>query len=96
MSLGFPCQEAHDRGTGREALKRLLLRWHPDKAPQAAQAEATRVLRFILQERERPGGLAANADAKAKAINDLEFSRFHLYLINSRGKKCKKVYKSRC
>lgn len=47
---------------GRQALKRLLLRWHPDKAPQgespeakAAQAEATRVLRFILQERERLG-----------------------------------------
>eukprot|EP00913_Durusdinium_trenchii_P022529 g21163.t2 len=47
---------------GRQALKRLLLRWHPDKAQQgespeakAAQAEATRVLRFILQERERLG-----------------------------------------
>lgn len=47
---------------GRHALKRLLLRWHPDKAmhgdgPEAAdaQAEATRVLRFILQERERLG-----------------------------------------
>lgn len=44
----------------RQVLKRLLLRWHPDKAlqgdgpeAQAAQAEATRVLRFILQERER-------------------------------------------
>jgi len=46
----------------RQVLKRMLLRWHPDKALQgetaeakAAQAEATRVLRFILQERERLG-----------------------------------------
>jgi len=46
----------------RRALKRLLLRWHPDKAPQgdglaaaSARAEATRVLRFILDERERLG-----------------------------------------
>jgi len=44
----------------RKALKQLLLRWHPDKAPQndskeaaAARAESTRVLRFILDERER-------------------------------------------
>jgi len=52
------------RGRGpdavRKVLKQLLLKWHPDKALQgegedaaAAQAEATRVLRFILQERER-------------------------------------------
>lgn len=47
---------------GRQALKRLLLRWHPDKVLQgdsaeakAAQEEATRVLRFVLQERERLG-----------------------------------------
>eukprot|EP00930_Biecheleria_cincta_P048458 TRINITY_DN33761_c0_g1_i1.p1 TRINITY_DN33761_c0_g1~~TRINITY_DN33761_c0_g1_i1.p1 ORF type:complete len:389 (+),score=76.13 TRINITY_DN33761_c0_g1_i1:92-1258(+) len=47
---------------GRQALKRLLLRWHPDKVLQgdsaeakAAQEEATRVLRFVLQERERFG-----------------------------------------
>jgi len=44
----------------RKELKHLLLKWHPDKAPQgdgaeaeSARAEATRVLRFILQERER-------------------------------------------
>lgn len=47
---------------GRQALRKLLLRWHPDKAvqgesaeAQAAQAEATRVLRFILLQRERLG-----------------------------------------
>jgi len=46
----------------RQVLKRMLLRWHPDKALQgesaeakAAQAESTRVLRFILQERDRLG-----------------------------------------
>lgn len=46
----------------RATLKRLLLKWHPDKAPQgdsekdvAARAEATRVLRFVLQERKRLG-----------------------------------------
>jgi len=54
--------QANGPSAVRKALKRLLLRWHPDKAPQgdgqeavAAQAEATRVLRFILQERERLG-----------------------------------------
>jgi len=43
-------------------LKQLLLKWHPDKAPQgddqesvAKREEATRVLRFVLQERERLG-----------------------------------------
>eukprot|EP00928_Gymnodinium_smaydae_P081658 TRINITY_DN65136_c0_g1_i2.p2 TRINITY_DN65136_c0_g1~~TRINITY_DN65136_c0_g1_i2.p2 ORF type:complete len:140 (+),score=27.99 TRINITY_DN65136_c0_g1_i2:99-518(+) len=43
-------------------LRRLLLRWHPDKLPQGdgpdaatAKEEATRVLRFILAERERLG-----------------------------------------
>lgn len=46
----------------RKVLKQLLLRWHPDKAPQgdspvaiAAKEEATRVLRFVLQERQRLG-----------------------------------------
>lgn len=47
----------------RQTLRRLLLRWHPDKAPKGAngeidevsQAEATRVLRHVLQERERLG-----------------------------------------
>lgn len=55
-------QSAGGADAGRQALKRLLLRWHPDKAPRgdepeakSAQAEATRVLRFILQERERLG-----------------------------------------
>ncbi|CAJ1435104.1 unnamed protein product [Effrenium voratum] len=55
-------QDSGGADAGRQALKRLLLRWHPDKAlqgdsseAQAAQAEATRVLRFILQERERLG-----------------------------------------
>lgn len=49
-------------GVVKKTLKRLLLRWHPDKAPPgdgpeavAARAEATRVLRFILSERERLG-----------------------------------------
>jgi len=52
---------AGGQDAGRQALKRLLLRWHPDKVrgdgpeAQAAQDEATRVLRFILQERERLG-----------------------------------------
>jgi len=46
----------------RTTLKQLLLRWHPDKAPQgnspeevAARAESTRALRFVLQERKRLG-----------------------------------------
>jgi hypothetical protein len=46
----------------RKALKKLLLRWHPDKFPQgdtceetSAREEATRILRFILNERERLG-----------------------------------------
>merc|ERR1711879_669346 len=54
--------QAQGPGAVRKALKKLLLRWHPDKVQQgdsseavAAQAEATRVLRFILQERERLG-----------------------------------------
>lgn len=40
----------------RKALKKLLLRWHPDKALRGdcveaatAQAESTRILRFILE-----------------------------------------------
>lgn len=44
----------------KAVLKQLLLKWHPDKAPQgndknsaAIREEATRVLRFILNERER-------------------------------------------
>mmetsp|Transcript_75363 Transcript_75363/g.133035 ORF Transcript_75363/g.133035 Transcript_75363/m.133035 type:complete len:375 (+) Transcript_75363:72-1196(+) len=50
-------QASGGQEAARQALKRLLLRWHPDKAPQreASQTEATRVLRFILQERERLG-----------------------------------------
>jgi hypothetical protein len=43
-------------------LRQLLLKWHPDKAPQgdgaedvAARAEATRVLRHVLQEKKRFG-----------------------------------------
>jgi len=46
----------------KSVLKRLLLKWHPDKAPQgdgasaiAAREEATRVLRFVLSERARLG-----------------------------------------
>lgn len=46
----------------KAVLRQLLLKWHPDKAPQgdapeasAAREEATRVLRFILAERERLG-----------------------------------------
>jgi len=53
---------ASGTGAARKELKRLLLRWHPDKCPQdessesaALRAEATRVLRFILLERERLG-----------------------------------------
>merc|ERR1712207_68183 len=41
--------------TVRKILKKLLLRWHPDKLPQgdgtedaAARDQATRILRFIL------------------------------------------------
>jgi len=44
----------------RRTLRQLLLQWHPDKAPQgqdptsvAARQQATEVLRFILQERDR-------------------------------------------
>lgn len=43
-------------------LRQLLLKWHPDKAPQgdsaedtATRAEATRVLRHVLQEKKRLG-----------------------------------------
>lgn len=46
----------------KAVLKQLLLKWHPDKAPQgddkesvAIREEATRVLRFILDERARLG-----------------------------------------
>jgi hypothetical protein len=46
----------------RSTLKQMLLKWHPDKAPQgdsaeavAARAESTRVLRYVLQERQRLG-----------------------------------------
>jgi len=46
----------------KAVLRQLLLKWHPDKAPQgdapeaaAEREEATRVLRFILAERERLG-----------------------------------------
>eukprot|EP00747_Dinoflagellata_sp_TGD_P191188 gnl/TRDRNA2_/TRDRNA2_54230_c0_seq1.p1 gnl/TRDRNA2_/TRDRNA2_54230_c0~~gnl/TRDRNA2_/TRDRNA2_54230_c0_seq1.p1 ORF type:complete len:389 (+),score=76.05 gnl/TRDRNA2_/TRDRNA2_54230_c0_seq1:87-1169(+) len=52
--------QTEGNGAVRKVLKQLLLKWHPDKAPQgdspadaAARAEATQVLRFILQERER-------------------------------------------
>lgn len=52
--------KAQGPGSVRKTLKRLLLRWHPDKAPQgdtaeeaAVREEATQVLRFLLQERER-------------------------------------------
>lgn len=44
----------------RKAVKRLLLKWHPDKAPQGdgpeavkARERATKALRFIIGERER-------------------------------------------
>lgn len=54
--------QAEGPGAARKVLKQLLLRWHPDKAIQgdspaavAAQEEATRVLRFVLQERKRLG-----------------------------------------
>jgi len=46
----------------RKVLRQLLLRWHPDKAPQgesrsekAAREVSTQVLRHILKERERLG-----------------------------------------
>lgn len=48
--------------SARKVLKRLLLQWHPDKASKgdnetvlAAQEQATRVLRHILEERTRLG-----------------------------------------
>lgn len=54
--------QANGPSAVKKALKKLLLKWHPDKVMQGtsaeavhAQAEATRVLRFILQERERLG-----------------------------------------
>jgi len=44
----------------RKTMKRLLLKWHPDKAPQGdgpdeakARERATKALRFIISERER-------------------------------------------
>lgn len=60
------CWIATAQQAGPEALKaafkQMLLKWHPDKAPQgddrdavAKREEATRVLRFVLQERERLG-----------------------------------------
>lgn len=46
----------------KNTLRQLLLKWHPDKAPQGAsaedtatRAEATRVLRHVLQEKKRLG-----------------------------------------
>eukprot|EP00929_Paragymnodinium_shiwhaense_P081752 TRINITY_DN42863_c0_g1_i1.p1 TRINITY_DN42863_c0_g1~~TRINITY_DN42863_c0_g1_i1.p1 ORF type:complete len:375 (+),score=61.19 TRINITY_DN42863_c0_g1_i1:149-1126(+) len=54
--------KASGQAAVRKTLRRLLLRWHPDKAPQgdtpeeeAQRAESTRVMRFVLQERERLG-----------------------------------------
>lgn len=48
--------------TLKGVLKQLLLKWHPDKAPQGddqdavrKREEATRVFRFVVQERERLG-----------------------------------------
>jgi len=62
ITQAFITAQASGPGSVRKVLKRMLLQWHPDKAPQgddaasvASREEATRVLRFILQERERLG-----------------------------------------
>jgi len=62
ISMALNKAQSHGADSVRATLKRLLLKWHPDKAPQgdgekdvAARAEATRVLRFVLQERKRLG-----------------------------------------
>lgn len=48
-------------GKGVEEVRRvfrgLLLKWHPDKAPPAQHAEATRVMRFLLDQRSWLGRL---------------------------------------
>lgn len=64
LEIARSLAEAKSAGpeTTKTVLRQLLLKWHPDKAPQgsgsealAARDEATRVLRFILQERIRLG-----------------------------------------
>jgi len=62
ISAALNKAQAEGTDAVRATLKRLLLKWHPDKAPQgdgdaavAARMEATRVLRFVLQERKRLG-----------------------------------------
>lgn len=62
ISAALVSAQAEGPDAVRSTLKRLLLKWHPDKAPQgdnpeavAARAESTRVLRHVLQERQRLG-----------------------------------------
>lgn len=62
ISCALRQAQAEGADAVRSTLKRLLLKWHPDKAPQgdsdedvAARNEATRALRFVLQERKRLG-----------------------------------------
>mmetsp|Transcript_57672 Transcript_57672/g.100970 ORF Transcript_57672/g.100970 Transcript_57672/m.100970 type:complete len:384 (-) Transcript_57672:198-1349(-) len=62
VSATLAAAKAQGPDAVRRAIKELLLKWHPDKAPQgdspeavAARAESTRVLRHVLQERKRLG-----------------------------------------
>lgn len=62
VSAALAAAKAEGPEAVRRAVKELLLKWHPDKAPQgdspeavAARAESTRVLRHVLQERKRLG-----------------------------------------
>jgi hypothetical protein len=62
VSVALKKAQAEGAEAVKGELRKLLLKWHPDKAPQgdspgdvAARAESTRVLRYVLQEKKRLG-----------------------------------------